>query len=145
MEKQLDRHRQRVQTFRELGDVLDKKWSRMAATTVAVDRTSLVIRSRISLLHEANVPFDNNHAERGIPHAVLIRKNSYSNHSRRGEEAQAVSMSVYRTLKQGGHHPIGIIIKAIESHLITAVLPPLQRAKELRKQVAKVVKQFASA
>lgn len=68
---------------------------------------------------------DNNHAERWILPAVLIRKNSYSNHSRRGEEAQAASMSVYRTLKQRGHHPIGIIIKAIESHLITAVLPPL--------------------
>ena len=71
------------------------------------------------------MPFDNNHAERAIRPAVLIRKNSYSNRSQRGADAQAVLMSVYRTLKQRGHHPIKTIVKAIESYLTTEKLPPL--------------------
>ena len=43
------------------------------------------------------MPYDNNHAERAIRPAVLIRKNSYNNRSRRGADAQAVLISVYRT------------------------------------------------
>jgi len=78
-----------------------------------------------TFLDEADVPFDNNHAERAIRPAVLIRKNSYSNRSRRGADAQAVLMSVYRTLKQRGYHPIETIVKAIESYLTTGKLPPL--------------------
>lgn len=78
-----------------------------------------------TFLDEADVPFDNNHAERAIRPAVLIRKNSYSNRSRRGADAQAVLMSVYRTLKQRGYHPINTIVKAIESYLTTGKLPPL--------------------
>lgn len=78
-----------------------------------------------TFLDEAGVPFDNNHAERAIRPAVLIRKNSYSNRSRRGADAQAVLMSVYRTLKQRGHHPINTIVKAIESYLTTGKLPSL--------------------
>ena len=78
-----------------------------------------------TFLDEAGVPFDNNHAERAIRPAVLIRKNSYSNRSRRGADAQAVLMSVYRTLKQRGYHPMETIVKAIESYLTTGELPPL--------------------
>ena len=89
-----------------------------------------------TFLDEAGVPFGNNHAERAIRPAVLIRKNSYSNRSQRGADAQAVLMSVYRTLKQRGHHPIKTIVKAIESYLTTGKLrhyqhQSLQMAKEL--------------
>ena len=71
------------------------------------------------------VPFDNNHAERAIRPAVIIRKNSYANRSVRGADTQAVLMSIYRTLKQRGHHPIQSITQGIESFLRTGQLPPL--------------------
>jgi len=71
------------------------------------------------------VPFDNNHAERAIRPAVIIRKNSYANRSDRGADTQAVLMSLYRTLKQRGHHPVQTITQAIESFLTTGQLPAL--------------------
>lgn len=78
-----------------------------------------------TFLDEPGVPFDNNHAERAIRPAVIIRKNSQSNRSESGACTQAVLMSVYRTLKQRGHSPIETIVKAIRSYLATGQLPPL--------------------
>jgi transposase len=78
-----------------------------------------------TFLDIAGVPFDNNHAERAIRPAVIIRKNSYANRSHRGADTQAVLMSIYRTLKQRGHHPIQTITQGIESFLRTGQLPPL--------------------
>ena len=78
-----------------------------------------------TFLDHPEVPFDNNHAERIIRPAVLIRKNSYANGSEAGAELQAVLMSIYRTLKQRGHHPIQTIVAAIRTHLTAGSLPPL--------------------
>ena len=74
------------------------------------------------------VPFDNNHAERAIRPAVIIRKNSLCNRSQRGANTQAVLMSVHRTLKQRGHAPIDTIAQAIRTYLQTGTLPPLPPA-----------------
>ncbi len=71
------------------------------------------------------VPFDNNHAERSIRPAVIIRKNSYGNRSDHGADCQAVLMSIFRTLKQRGHDPIKTILTAIQTSLQTGQLPPL--------------------
>ena len=79
----------------------------------------------LTFLHQDNVPFDNNHAERSIRPAVIIRKNSYGNRSETGADCQAVLMSVLRTLKQRGHDPIGTVVHAIEQYLATGKLPPL--------------------
>jgi hypothetical protein len=81
-----------------------------------------------TFLHRTDVPFDNNHAERAIRPAVIIRKNSYANRSDRGADAQAVLMSIYRTLKQRGHDPITIIRNALTTYLATRQLPPLPAA-----------------
>ena len=78
-----------------------------------------------TFLDQPNVPFDNNHGEREIRPAVIIRKNSYGNRSQRGADCQAVLMSVFRTLKQRGHDPIRTVIKALEEYLLTDQLPPL--------------------
>ena len=78
-----------------------------------------------TFLDQANVPFDNNHAERCIRPAVILRKNSYGNRSQRGADCQAVLMSVFRTLKQRGHDPIRTIVAALEQFLLTGKLPPL--------------------
>ena len=78
-----------------------------------------------TFLDNAAVPFDNNAAERAIRPAVIIRKNSYGNRSQRGADAQAVLMSIYRTLKQRGHDPLTTIITALAEYLTTGKLPPL--------------------
>jgi transposase len=78
-----------------------------------------------TFLDQEHVPFDNNHAERSIRPAVILRKNSYGNRSQRGADCQAVLMSVFRTLKQRGHDPIRTVVAAIEQFLLTNQLPPL--------------------
>jgi transposase len=81
-----------------------------------------------TFLDQEGVPFDNNHAERSIRPAVILRKNSYGNRSERGADCQAVLMSVFRTLKQRGHDPIRITINALTSYLTSNQLPPLPKA-----------------
>jgi hypothetical protein len=107
-----------------LDQLIETPWRHPEATRL-VKRLRRHRNDLFTFLDEADVPFENNHAERAIRPAVLIRKNSYSNRSRRGADAQAVLMSVYRTLKQRGYHPIETIIKAIESYLTTEKLPSL--------------------
>jgi hypothetical protein len=67
----------------------------------------------------------NNHAKRAIRPAVMIGKNSFGNRSERGADAQAVLMSVYRTLQQRGHAPLKTIVDALGTYLVTGKLPPL--------------------
>ncbi len=78
-----------------------------------------------TFLDHPEVPSDNNHGEREIRPAVLIRKNRYANGSEDGAETQAVLMSVFRTLKQRGHNPISAVLEAVRIHLRTGQLPPL--------------------
>ncbi len=78
-----------------------------------------------TFLDEPDVPFDNNHGERSIRPAVIIRKNSYCNRSQRGADTQAVLMSVYRTLKQRGHDPIQTVANAVATYLTAGKLPSL--------------------
>jgi transposase len=79
----------------------------------------------LTFLDEPDVPFDNNHAERAIRPAVMIRKNSFGNRSNRGADTQAVLMSVYRTLQQRGHAPLKTVVDALTVYLKTGKLPPL--------------------
>ena len=78
-----------------------------------------------TFLDHADVPYDNNHGERSIRPAVIIRKNSYCNRSQRGADVQAALMSIYRTLKQRGHDPLTVIPQAIAEFLTTGQLPRL--------------------
>lgn len=78
-----------------------------------------------TFLDKDGVPFENNHAERSIRPAVIIRKNSYGNRSDRGADCQAVLMSLFQTLKQRGHDPIRTIISAVQQSLKTKNLPPM--------------------
>jgi len=114
----------RARLDKRLGELIETLWQHKEARRL-VKRLRRHRNELFTFLDEAGVPFDNNHAERAIRPAVLIRKNSYNNRSRRGADAQAVLMSVYRTLKQRGHHPINTIVKAIETYLTTGNLPPL--------------------
>ncbi len=71
------------------------------------------------------MPFDNNLAERAIRPAVILRKNSPSNHSEQGAATQAILMSIYRTLRLRGHDPTPTITAALRTYLPTGELPPL--------------------
>ena len=78
-----------------------------------------------TFLDYADVPFENNLAEREIRPAVVLRKNSQSNRSDRGAATQAVLMSVYRTLKLRGLNPTKTIADALKTYLTTGQLPPM--------------------
>ena len=82
-----------------------------------------------TFLDQPGVPFDNNHAERSIRPAVIIRKNSYGNRSEQGADTQAVLMSIFRTLKQRGYDPIQTVTEAISKYLQSGQLPPLPPPK----------------
>ena len=77
-----------------------------------------------TVLDYPDVPFENNFAERQIRPAVILRKNSQSNHSDRGAYTQAILMSVYRTLKLRALNPTKTITIALQTYLATGQLPP---------------------
>jgi transposase len=80
-----------------------------------------------TFLDHPEVPSDNNHSERQIRPAVMMRKNIYANGSSDGAETQSVLMSVFRTLKQRGHNPVSAVLEAVRTYLRTGQLPPLPK------------------
>lgn len=77
-----------------------------------------------TFLDEPGVPPDNNHAEREIRPAVLMRKNSFHNMSPDGATTQAVLMTIYRTLQRRGHQPLQTLTEALRTYVSTGSLPP---------------------
>ena len=71
------------------------------------------------------VPPSNNHAEREVRPAVLMRKASYGNQSERGARTRSVLMSVMRTLKKRGLDPMSTVVDALRNYATTGTLPPL--------------------
>jgi transposase len=71
------------------------------------------------------VPPTNNHAEREIRPAVLMRKASYGSGSEQGVVTRAILMSIYRTLKSRGLNPLAETRNALETLAKTGTLPPL--------------------
>ena len=78
-----------------------------------------------TFLDHPNVPSDNNHAEREIRPAVIMRKNSLCNRSENGASVQAILMSVYRTLKLRWLSPLETVVDALKTYVRTGSLPPL--------------------
>lgn len=78
-----------------------------------------------TFLDTPGVPFENNHAERQIRPAVVMRKNVLCNRSAAGADVQAVLMSVFRTLRLRGHDPTKTVAAALREMLATGKLPPL--------------------
>ena len=81
-------------------------------------------------LYHADVPFDNNHAERTIRNAVVMRKNSYCNRSLDGAKTQAILMSIFQTLKQRNANVTKTIVTALRHFLKTKKLPTLAQSIE---------------
>ena len=114
--------RQRLAT--RLCELIDTPWEDKQARRL-IKRLRRHQNDLFTFLDQAGVPFDNNHAERAVRPAVIIRKNSYCNRSERGADTQAVLMSIYRTLKQRGLDPIQTITQALATYLATGQLPAL--------------------
>ncbi len=76
------------------------------------------------LWHDGVEP-TNNHAEREVRHAAIMRKNSYENASPSGAQTQAVLMTVFRTLKPLGHNPLQALTGAVSHYAATGDPPPL--------------------
>jgi transposase len=104
--------------------MIDTPWEDSQARRL-IKRLRRHQRHLFTFLDQPDVPFDNNHGERSIRPAVIIRKNSYCNRSSNGARTQAVLMSIYRTLKQRGHDPITTVVKALSEYLTTGKLSPL--------------------
>lgn len=74
-------------------------------------------------LQHREVSPTNNHAEREIRTAVLMRKIIYGNRSRDGALTQSVMMALIRTLKRRGYNPIHILVSALQEYMRTGQLP----------------------
>jgi transposase len=114
----------RARLTKRLTELIDADWRDGNAARL-VKRLRRHSDDLFTFLDQPGVPFDNNHAERSIRPAVILRKNSHGNRGERGADCQAALMSVFRTLKQRGHDPIQTVINAIENYLLTKQLPPL--------------------
>ncbi len=107
-----------------LHDLLAGPWNERHARRL-VQRWRRHEAELFRFLDHPDVPSDNNQAERQIRPAVIVRKNRYANGREQGAKAQAVLMSVFRTLKQRGHNPGSAVLAAIRVYLKTGQLPPL--------------------
>lgn len=114
----------RARLTKRLLSLIDSNWEDSHAKRL-IKRLRRHRNDLFTFLDQDGVPFENNHAERCIRPAEIIRKNSYGNRSERGADGQAVLMSMFRTLKQRGLDPIRAVVAAVEEYLLTGQLPPL--------------------
>ncbi len=89
----------RGQLQKRLHDLLEQRY-RDKHVRRLVKRLRRHESERFTFLDHIDVPSDNNHADREIRPAVMIRKNSDAIGGDAGAETQSVLMSVFRTLKQ---------------------------------------------
>jgi len=76
-------------------------------------------------LTHPEVPPTNNHAEREIRPAVIMRKVTGGNQSEAGAKTQSILMTVFRTLKRRGYNPADAVVDALKTTIRTGHLPPL--------------------
>lgn len=76
-------------------------------------------------LSHPEAPPTNNHAEREIRPAVIMRKMIQGNQSDTGAKTQSILMTIFRTLKRRGHNPVSTVVDALKTAIRTRQLPPL--------------------
>jgi hypothetical protein len=82
------------------------------------------------------VPATNNHAEREIRAAVIMRKISYGSASQQGVTTRAILMSILRILKNRGLNPLAELRTALKIYLNTQQLHcPVQQGEGLPSSV----------
>jgi transposase len=109
--------------------VQDVETTHASSTNTNVKRLVKRLRNHgehlFTFLDHEGVPSDNNHAEREIRPAVIMRKNILCNQSEQGAQTQTVLMTVFRTLRKRGLDPMTQIIQALRIYSTTASLPTL--------------------
>jgi transposase len=124
-----ERYRSRIRLMnRRLSKLADDATDGLYADPDAKRLGERISRHRdhlFTFLDKPHVPFHNNHAERQVRPAVIMRKNVQGNRSAGGAETQAILMSVFRTLRLRGHDPTPTIAAALRQMLQTGKLPPL--------------------
>ncbi|QDU95605.1 Transposase IS66 family protein [Lignipirellula cremea] len=115
-----------MQLENRLTTIAGEDWIHRDAARLA-KRLSRYGDQLLTFLSYDDAPSDNNHGERQIRPAVMIRKTSYGNHSDRGMLIQSVPMTIFRTLKLRGHHPLETILNALAQ---TGKIPPLPQKAE---------------
>jgi len=86
-----------------------------------------------TFLSHPEVPATNNHGEREVRFAVLLRKIIYGNRSDEGALTQGVLMTIFRTLKRRGYNPIATLVSALREYVRTGnlpLLPPVRTTEE---------------
>jgi transposase len=109
------------------GRVVDlgiEEWTNAHARRLA-KRLSRYGEELLTFVEFEGVPPSNNHAEREVRPAVLMRKASYGNQSETGATTRAVLMSVFRTLKNRGLDAMTVVANALRGFTATGTLPPL--------------------
>lgn len=107
-----------------LTDLAATSWTNAHAQRLA-KRLAKYGDDLLTFVEFEGVPSDNNHAEREIRPAVLMRKASYGNQSEAGAATRAVLMTIFRTLKRRGHDPLKVMTNALRHYTTTGQLPPL--------------------
>jgi transposase len=107
-----------------VADLACQAWTNPHATRLA-KRLHKYGAELLTFVEFDGVPASNNHAEREVRPAVLMRKASFGNQSDAGARTRAVLMSVLRTLKVRGLDPMPTLVEALRHYAATATLPPL--------------------
>jgi transposase len=107
-----------------IGELSFEAWSNPHAQRLA-KRLFKYGGELLTFVEFEGVPLSNNHAEREVRPAVLMRKASYGNQSEQGAATRSILMSVCRTLKKRGLDPLQTIVDALRSYAATGTLPPL--------------------
>ena len=84
------------------------------------------------LLHP-HVEADNNHAERQIRFAVIMRKNYFGNRSMRGADTQAILMSIFRTCHLRKIDPISTLADSVAAAIRSGSPLPIPDSQQTVK------------
>lgn len=107
-----------------LSDLAIGAWTNAHAQRLA-KRLAKYGAELLTFVEFEGVPSSNNHAEREVRPAVLMRKTSYGNQSEAGAWTRGVLMSVLRTLKKRELDPLQAILDALRNYATTGTLPPM--------------------
>jgi transposase len=115
-----------------LGDIFSVSYRDADAKRLSKRLTKYCNEILTFLLH-SDVSADNNHAERQIRFAVIMRKNYFGNRSTRGAEAQAILMSVFRTCHLRGIDPISFLADSVAAAIRSGSPLPIPNSSQTAK------------
>lgn len=90
-----------------------------------IKRWLIKYRGQFFIFIDFDIPKDNNHSERTLRNAALIRKTSFGSQSVKGADMAAIFLTVFGTLKLNGINPVDFLICALKSYITNGKLPDL--------------------